>query len=92
MGFGAREINKEETTIVTEIPLWSFFFEMSRSCLSEVGFKMLRNAFINYALPKVQEAVRALSALVTPQQYQEMLALLMKQGERKNQSSLGSIE
>ena len=91
-GLEAKEIAKEETTIVTENPLWSFFFEMSRNCLSEPGFKMLRNAFINYALPKVQKAVRALSELVTPQQYQEMLKLLTKQGEEKAEVSLGPIE
>lgn len=87
-----RSISTQTTTAIKEEPLWSFFFEMSGTCLSEQGFKMLRNSFISWVMPLIQKAVAELSELVTPQQYEDMLKLLTKQGEVKDEGSLGSRE
>lgn len=87
-----RSISRQRATAIKEEPIWSFFFEMSKTCLTERGFKVLRNSFISWAMPLIQKAVAELSELVTPQQYEDMLKLLTKQGEIKDESSLGQRE
>lgn len=62
-------------------PEWSLFFDAS-DCLSPVGFKKLKNAFVAWASPQTQQYLAELTGAVDQNTYREILGLYTKPGRK----------
>jgi hypothetical protein len=78
---GILYVTTGDDTNITKEPYWSFFFEMT-TCLTPIGYDLLRNNFVAWATPQVRLILAELTRMVDPNLYAEMLGLYSRRGKQ----------
>lgn len=74
-------LTTNDHTTINEEPSWSFFFEMTTT-LTPLGYDLLKNNFIAWAISQTQLILSELTRLVDPNVYAEMLGLYRGRGKQ----------